>query len=56
MKAFLFEYDEQFGGFGNARLKYTLVYANTVEEAYTKLNGLLNPTSDVIKIRLATII
>jgi hypothetical protein len=50
-KPYLFEYD----GIQN-EVKYTLVYADSPEEAFTKLNKLINPTMNQTQIRLATIL
>ena len=51
MKPYLFEYDGI-----QSEVKYTLVYAETVDLAFEKLNKLLNPTANQTQIRLATIL
>lgn len=50
MNAFLFSYEL----FGVKR--YTLVHAEKVEEAYGKLDRILNPTGKTIEIEIATIL
>lgn len=50
-RPYLFEYD----GIQN-EVKYTLVYADNKEEAFEKLNKLLNPTVNHTQIRIATIL
>ncbi len=54
MKPFLFEYDE----FGNStRLKYMLVYANDLQQAYQILGALVFPSGTPPNaIRTATIL
>lgn len=50
-RPYLFEWDGI-----QSEVKYTLVYAESVEEAHTKINKLLNPTTNQTQIRLATIL
>ena len=50
-RPYLFEWDGI-----QSEVKYTLVYADSVEEALTKINKLLNPTGNITQIRLATIL
>ena len=51
MNPYLFEYD----GIQN-ETKYILVYEETPEKAFEKLNKLLNPTVNSTYLRLATIL
>ncbi len=51
MKPYLFEYDGI-----QSEVKYTPVYADSVEEAFDILNKKLNPTVNHTQIRLATIL
>ena len=47
---FLFEYEVIPG-----KNQYTLVYAYCIEEAYIKINKIINPTRNTTEIKLATI-
>ena len=51
MKTFLFEYEVIYG-----KTQYTLVYADTIELAYKKINDIVKPTAQQVVIRLATIL
>ena len=51
MKPYLFEWDGI-----QSEVKYTLVYASCVADAFDKINKLLNPTANQTQIRLATIL